>query len=386
MVKIEWKTCLKIAVTVFALYLCITYWIPLMGFVGKVIGAATPLLTGFVIAYILNILMTFYESHYFTKYSDKNIVSKSRRAVCMILAMFSLVGAITLIVWLVIPELISCISFLIKEIPPAIEQFINSDFVREHVSADSIAQLTNINWKEHIQNIAGVVATGLGGVADIIIKTISSTFSIIVSTLFSIIFAVYLLIDKDRLLSQIKRLMRNYLPRKITVKATYFGKVANKCFRRYIVGQCTEAVILGVLCTIGMLIFRFPYAGMIGALIGFTALIPIAGAYIGAAVGAIMILTESPVKALLFIVFIIVLQQLEGNIIYPKVVGNSIGLPALWVLAAVTIGGSLMGILGMLIGVPITATLYRLLRHNLHRREKFSGTGPYAKLEEAEEE
>ena len=140
------------------------------------------------------------------------------------------------------------------------------------------------------------------------------------------------------------------------------------CFHRYIVGQCTEAVILGVLCTVGMLIFRFPYAPMIGALIGFTALIPVAGAYIGAAVGAIMILTVSPLKALLFLVFIVVLQQLEGNLIYPKVVGKSIGLPAIWVLAAITVGGSLMGIAGMLISVPITAALYRLLKEDMRRQ------------------
>lgn len=381
--KIEWKTCLKIAVTVFGLYLCITYWIPLIGLLLKIIGAAAPLFAGFVIAYILNIVMSFYESHYFTKHTHKKLVSKTKRPVCMILAILSLCGALSLIVGLVIPELISCITFLIKEIPPAIEQLINSDFVKEKLPEDYMTQLANINWKEHIQNLAGVVATGIGGVADIVFKAITSTFSIIVSALISIIFAVYLLIDKDRLLSQTRRITKHYLPRKINVKLNYISKVANSCFRKFIVGQCTEAVILGILCTVGMLIFGFPYAGMVGALIGFTALIPIAGAYIGAAVGAVMILTESPVKALLFIVFIIVLQQFEGNIIYPKVVGNSIGLPALWVLAAVTIGGSLMGVLGMLIGVPITATVYKLLGHNLHRREKLSKAGSYAKAEDS---
>ena len=142
----------------------------------------------------------------------------------------------------------------------------------------------------------------------------------------------------------------------------------NDSFHRFIVGQCTEAVVLGVLCIIGMWIFRFPYAMMIGVLIGFTALIPIAGAYIGAGVGAFMILTESPLKSLLFLVFIVILQQLEGNLIYPRVVGSSIGLPGIWVLAAITIGGGLMGIPGMLLAVPIMATLYRLLRDDMHKR------------------
>jgi len=158
------------------------------------------------------------------------------------------------------------------------------------------------------------------------------------------------------------------LPEKQGRKISYVTGVINDSFHRYIVGQFTEAIILGVLCALGMLVFGFPYAGMIGALIGFTALIPVAGAYIGGVVGFIMILTVSPVKALLFIVFLVVLQQLEGNLIYPKVVGGSLGLPAIWVLAAVTIGGALMGISGMLIGVPIAASVYRLIRDDMRRK------------------
>ena len=142
--------------------------------------------------------------------------------------------------------------------------------------------------------------------------------------------------------------------------------VINDCFHRYIVGQCTEAVILGVLCMLGMMIIRLPYATMIGALIGFTALIPVAGAYIGAFVGAFMILTLAPVKALIFLVFIVVLQQLEGNLIYPRVVGSSLGLPAIWVLAAVTVGGGVLGVPGMLLGVPLTAAVYRLVRNDVY--------------------
>ena len=139
-------------------------------------------------------------------------------------------------------------------------------------------------------------------------------------------------------------------------------------FRRFLVGQCTEAVILGLLCMAGMLLFRFPYATMVGALIGFTALIPVAGAYIGAGVGAFMIFTVSPVKALLFLVFIVVLQQLEGNLIYPKVVGSSIGLPGIWVLAAVTVGGGILGIFGMLLAVPLAAACYQMVREDVRKR------------------
>ncbi|WP_277215231.1 AI-2E family transporter [Pseudoflavonifractor capillosus] len=141
----------------------------------------------------------------------------------------------------------------------------------------------------------------------------------------------------------------------------------NECFHKYIVGQCTEALILGGLCTLGMLILQLPYATMTGAVIAFTALIPVAGAYIGAGVGAFMILTVSPVKAIIFLIFIVILQQLEGNLIYPRVVGSSMGLPGIWVLAAVTVGGGVMGIPGMLLCVPLAAAFYKLLREDVNR-------------------
>ena len=142
--------------------------------------------------------------------------------------------------------------------------------------------------------------------------------------------------------------------------------IANDCFHKFIVGQCTEAVILGSLCMVGMLVLRLPYAPMIGALVAFTALIPIVGAFIGAGVGAFLILMVSPSKAVIFLVFIIVLQQIEGNLIYPRVVGSSMGLPGIWVLAAVTVGGGVMGIPGMMIGVPLMAVIYKLVKENIN--------------------
>jgi predicted PurR-regulated permease PerM len=196
-----------------------------------------------------------------------------------------------------------------------------------------------------------------------------SVFSGIVTAFLSIIFAIYMLASKEKFIRQTGKVMNRFLNRKTVLTVTHVGRVLNRSFKRFIVGQCTEAVILGVLCVVGMWIFRFPYATMVGALIGITALIPVAGAYIGAGVGALMILTVSPVKALFFLVFIVVLQQLEGNLIYPKVVGDSIGLPALFVLAAITVGGSLGGVLGMLVAVPLTATVYYLLKETVNRTQ-----------------
>ena len=312
--------------------------------------------------------MSFYERLYFPK-SKKRFFTATRRGVCILLAIVSLLGAAALIIGLVIPELVSCIKFLISEIPPAVDKVLKTPFIAEILPDDILSSLKNMNWKEYLTNSWSVLSSGIGDAATIIFATVSSVFTGIVTAFISIIFTIYLLIDRDRLKGHFTTLFTTYVPEKITKKTFYCLGIFNNCFRRFIVGQCTEAVILGMLCCIGMLIFRFPYAGMISALIGFTALIPIAGAYIGAAVGALMMLTVSPVKALFFLIFIIVLQQLEGNLIYPKVVGKSIGLPALWVLAAVTVGGSLMGIGGMLIGVPITAALYRIIREDVRKRK-----------------
>jgi len=190
-----------------------------------------------------------------------------------------------------------------------------------------------------------------------------------VATVFmSVMFAIYMLLGKERHLSQTNRMFDAYIaPGDSLGERKFRGALSllNENFKKFIIGQCTEAVILGCLCVLGMLILRLPYATTVGTLMAFTALIPIAGAYIGAIVGTLLILPIAPIKALIFLIFIIVLQQIEGNLIYPKVVGNSIGLPGLWVLAAVTIGGGLFGIPGMFLGVPLVAAVYRMLREHI---------------------
>ena len=365
--KIEWKNCFRVGVSAFLLYLCIHYWGAVSGFLGAFLSALLPLITGFAIAYIVNILMSFYERHYFRRHSGSRIVRKTRRTVCLIAAVLTLCGFGALIIMCEIPELISCVQFLIAAVAPALEKLLESEFVSDHLPSEIYKALADVNWEQLVSRVVQFVVSGIGNTARALVTAISSVVSVVATTFISIIFSIYLLYSKEKLQKQCRRLLDTYIP-KGQRQVSYVASVLDDCFHRYIVGQCTEAVILGVLCTVGMLIFRFPYAPMIGALIGFTALIPVAGAYIGAAVGAIMILTVSPLKALLFLVFIVVLQQLEGNLIYPKVVGKSIGLPAIWVLAAITVGGSLMGIAGMLISVPITAALYRLLKEDMRRQ------------------
>lgn len=367
--NITWKNCFRIAVSIFVLYLCIFYWSPLSLFLIKLISAATPIIIGLFIAYVLNLIMSAYEK-LFKGLSEKNILKKASRILCLIAAIVSLLGIIALIVYLVVPELVSCVTLLISETPKYIKTLLSSDWIHSVLPESVLTELNNLEWSNIINNAADFIGKGLGDAATAVIKTMTSVVSGTITTFIGIFFSVYILLQKEKLSNQIDRLADSYLPSKLNSKLSHILSVLNGCFRRYIVGQCTEAVILGVLCTLGMLIFRFPHAVMIGVLIGFTALIPIVGAYVGGAIGAIIILTQSPIKALLFIVFLVVLQLFEGNFIYPKVVGDSIGLPALWVLTAITLGGALFGVLGMLIGVPLVATIYSLWREDLHRREK----------------
>lgn len=366
--KFQWKTGLQIVCCVFLLYLAAYYWEAAANLISLLLSSLAPLFIGIAIAYVLNILMSFYERHYFAKHREAKAVKKSRRGVCMVAAMLTLLAIVSLIFGLVLPALGSCISLFIAEVPELIRQLAESDLLSRILPAELLTKLANINWSSYLTKAVQFLASGISSATGVVFTAISSVVSVAVTVFISIVFSIYLLLGKEKLQEQGKRVMHTYLPFKWEKKLLYWLEVLNESFHRFIVGQCTEAVILGVLCAIGMVIFRFPYAGMMGALIGFTALIPIAGAYIGAAVGAVMMLTESPLTALLFVMFIIVLQQLEGNLIYPKVIGKSIGLPALWVLTAITIGGGLFGIVGMLIGVPIVAAIYRLLREDVEKR------------------
>ncbi len=367
--QLEWKHCIKAGITVFALFLVIHYWEGFTSVLSLLLGAATPIIIGFAIAYIINILMTFYEKYYLKK-CKYSFVLKIKTPVCMTLAILSFILIIALIIWLVVPELVSCIQLLISDIPPAMEALLSNKVFQEIAPEDIYKQLDNIDWKSLMNDLVKVLSNGLGSTVSTVFSVVSSAVSSMVTGFIALIFAIYFLLGKEQLCGQCRRIMNTYLPEKQVKRIRYITDVVNDSFHRYIVGQFTEAIILGVLCMVGMLIFGFPYAGMIGALIGFTALIPVAGAYIGGIVGFIMILTVSPLKAVLFVVFLVILQQLEGNLIYPRVVGGSLRLPAVWVLAAVTIGGSLLGILGMLIGVPIAAAFYRLLKEDIRRREQ----------------
>ena len=378
MKKFDWKTAFKIGLCVILVYLCIHYWSKISGFIGLIFSAAAPIFLGLAIAYCINILMSFYERHFFPK-SDKKAVKKLRRPLCLTGAVISLSGIIALVVCLVAPQLMACVKMLISDIPSAMERvvaFLNSHNI---VPENIIASLSSIDWQSSLSKITETVTSGVGSALSVAFAAISSVFSVASTVLIGFIFALYLLLDKDRLTKQFKTVSESIIPERYLSKLLHIAEVANESFHKFIVGQCTEAVILGTLCMVGMFILRLPYAPMIGALIAFTALIPIVGAFIGAGLGAFLIFVESPSKAIVFLVFIIILQQLEGNLIYPKVVGSSLGLPGIWVLAAVTIGGGVMGIPGMLIGVPFMAVIYKLTVEAIHERRALNSPAPSEK-------
>lgn len=370
--KIKTNKYVSIGVLAFLLYLAIRYWDALFGFVLVALRASSPLIFGLISAYVINILMTFYEKHFFPK-CQKESVKKLRRILCLIFAFFSVGAIIVIISVMIIPELVSCLKTLIEAMPKAINSvyvFLNEKFHIDTVISGSTKAILsgNFNYEKYLQQFFDKFVGGIGGAMTSITTVVSSVFSTTLTVVVGLVFSVYLLSQKEKLKGQADKLLFTYVKEKYYIRIKYFTQTLNNSFNKFIVGQCTEAVILGALCIMGMTIFRFPYATMIGTLVGFTALIPIAGAYIGAIVGAIMIFTISPVQALLFLIFLIVLQQIEGNLIYPKVVGSSIGLPGIWVLAAITVGGGILGIGGMLIGVPIVATIYRVLHDDVRKR------------------
>lgn len=370
--KLEWNSCFRAGITVVITYLVIHYWHLVANISLIALGAAVPLFLGFVVAYTLNIPMSFFEKHLsFAK------CPKLKRPVCMLLALAIIILVFALVLGTILPELVACVQLLLDRLPAAIariliwvEDVLQWDVPQELVTAN----LATIDWENLISTAANWLMNGIGGTMNSIISAVSTTFSALVTSVLCLVFAIYLLAGKERLAHQLNTLIHTYFGGKISHRVNYVLSTADNTFHHFVVGQCMEAVILGGLCILGMWIFRFPYATMIGTLVGFTALIPVAGAYIGAAVGALMIMTVSPGQAVLFLIFLVVLQQLEGDLIYPKVVGSSIGLPGLWVMVAVTVGGGIMGILGMLIGVPLAATLYQLVRNDVMKRRAASTT------------
>lgn len=366
MEKIKKYSAVKLILIAAVFVLGIRYFEEILGFLGTLKGVFLPLFLGCAMAYVLNIVMSALEKIYFPK-KDARWVERTRRPVCMVASILTVTGIVFLIIRVVVPELLNAIILLGEGIPVYVEKVINwaVDHSGDIPALNKWLESLEIDWAQMIRQFLG----GVTGILNSTVSLVGVVSKSVVNVFMGLIFAIYLLLNKEKLLSQAGRILRVYMKEESLEKLIHVVTVTHKTFTSFITGQCTEAVILGSLCTVGMLLFRFPYAPMVGALVGATALLPVVGAYIGAVVGAFMILTVSWTKVIPFVIFLVILQQLEGNLIYPRVVGASIGLPGMWVLAAVTVGGGLGGIGGMLLGVPLAATLYKLFSEHIHTRE-----------------
>jgi len=347
-------------------------WNSIMGLVGSIYKTLGPIINGAIFAYILNLLMVRYERLLSKLQVKMPLIKELKRPVSMLLSLLTFVLAVIMILVLVLPQLSTAISRFIEVIPSvstwlqkAIEEY-DAYFPQ----LQTLMSQLNINWGSLIQQSMTVLNSLSSNFLNITFTTITGVASNTINSILSLMVALYILGSKERLLLQGKRVIMAYL--KPTHAQTFLDiiRLMNESFTNFFVGMTLEGIILGSLVTVAASIFNLPYAGMLGVIAGVMALIPIIGGYISAAVGTLMLLAVSPSQALFYLAMVIIIMQLEGNLIYPRVVGGSIGLPGLWVLVAFTVGGGLMGISGMILGIPLAATLYKLLGRDVLMREK----------------
>ena len=342
-----------------------------------VLSILRPFILGGMIAFVINIPMRFFERKLFDeerlgKSKVKGLL-KCKRGMSLVLAFLAVSLVITLVILTVIPQLAATVRELANKIPVFWTNVMGQMEVVLSKNPELLKQIEGmkmpeIDWKKMIETIIGFLGNGMGNMLTSTVTVASSIISNTVNFFIALVFSVYILLQKEKLGNQFARVLKAYVSPKIYLGTMKIFGLLSRNFSNFITGQCTEAVILGLMFVIAMTVFGFDYAVMVGVMIAFTALIPIVGAFIGCFVGAFLMLVDDPIKALWFLVLFIVLQQIEGNLIYPHVVGNSVGLPSIWVLAAVTIGGSLMGVLGMLIFIPLLSTVYMLLKEDVNKR------------------
>lgn len=334
----------------------------------------SPFIIGLCLAFILNVPLKFLEERVFARIDGKELRwwKRWKRGICLTLTYLMVLLIILVLCFLVVPELKKSFSLLAENLPGylgELELWIQQLMKRFDVSTAALTRFA-MDWDAMFDKLGEAMQKAmpgfLNGTVDMAAGLIGGVFNFIVGFAFS----TYMLLQKERLCQNAKKILFAFLDRGKAEVLISVGKLSNEMFAKFVSGQLTEAVIIGILCFLGMSLFSIPYAPLIATIVSVTALVPIFGAFIGTAFGAFLLLMVRPITAVWFVLFIIVLQQIEGNFIYPKVVGGSIGLPGIWVLFAVTLGGNLFGVMGMLLGVPISAVLYTLLRQSVFRRLK----------------
>ena len=340
--------------------------------VGFILHILFPFLLGGAIAFVLSVPMNRIDKRLFGKAREGSKLDKASAPLSLVITLVLVLAVLSLVVIVVLPELGSTIAMLGKTLPekvPALLKKIETLFANNPNLILYIEELeASLNWDEILNQMVTFFRIGANTMLDSTISVATGIVSGVGTFFIAFVFACYILLQQSFLSRQMRKLFFAYLKEKHANEVLRICSLTYRTFTNFLTGQCMEAVILGLMFFIAMTIFRFPFAVLVGVLIAFTALIPIFGAFIGCFVGAFLILTVDPKQALFFVIMFLILQQIEGNLIYPKVVGGSIGLPAIWVLAAVSLGGSLFGVVGMLVFIPIVSVLYTLLRENVHKR------------------
>ena len=364
---------------VFTVILLIALWnySLILDVLGQGVGIVYPFLLGGAIAFVINVPMSFFEEKLFQNQMMKNkkVAQRLARPVSLIITLIVVVSVIGLVVFGVLPKLGDTFisigkgiqSFMPKAQSWAEEIFHNNKEIKEWL--DSLT----LDWDKIINEVVKFFTSGASSVLGSTFVVARRIASGITTFVIAFVFACYILLQKEKLNIQIRKVMYAYMKEDLVKKVLDVCSLSYRTFSNFLTGQCLEAVILGTMFVICMGILQMPYAMLIGVLIAFTALIPIFGAFIGCVVGAFLILTVAPMKALVFVIMFLILQQIEGNLIYPRVVCSSVGLPSIWVLAAVSIGASLMGIVGMLVFIPIVSVLYALLRRDVYEHLEKKG-------------
>ena len=370
-VKIDYKKILEIVLIGIGCYWALNNFQIILDIFNSILAVIMPFLLGIMIAFILNVLMIRIEKILSRFILDKKYTS-FKRVISIIVSLLIVIGVIGIIITLIIPELTNAIKVIVKSFPETFEQL----QVWINQNGNSFPQLetwiNSVDLNSLASELSGLFKIGLTGMLGSTVDVISMFFTSILNLVVGIVFALYILMSKETLKRQSHKLIDAYIPKRISVKLLEVGTLARTTFSNFVIGQTVEAFILGTLCAVGMAVLNLPYAPMVGSLVGITAFVPIVGAFIGGGIGAFMILTVDPMQALIFIIFLVVLQQLEGDLIYPRVVGSSVGLPSIWVLFAVTVGGGLWGITGMLFSVPVLSVVYALIKGHVNK----SGTKP----------
>ena len=345
----------------------------LIGYIKAFVGMLKPFIIGAAMAFVFNLPLKFIERKVLNKMPEK--YNNIKRTIGIVLTLLFFVALIAFVVVTVIPQMGRTLNQLAQKIPV----FFNNVFAQaEILLADnpqalelvSNLEYESMDWNGIFDKAVSFMKSGVGSLLTSTVSVAGNLFGSIVNGVIAFISSIYILSQKEKLKEQASRVVTAYFKEPTQKKIFYVWKLVYHNFSKFLTGQCIEAVILGALFVVAMSIFKMPYAFMIGVLIAFTALIPLVGAFIGCFVGAFFIMVDTPIKALWFVIMFLIIQQLEGNLIYPKVVGNSIGLPALWVLVAVTLGSSMFGVIGMLMFIPLFSTVYTLLREDVNRRNK----------------